>query len=313
MPLFHVGGTSYALVAITTGAHIFMMRMPDPAAALAMIESDKITHTFYVPALMAAMTQVPGAADRDYSSLKALSYGASPMPLPVMRACLKLFPGVMQQVYGMTEQSGVVSLLGPEDHADPAAAHRLVSAGKPISGVTIEVRDPVLGKPVPTGEQGEIWVRSEQVMGGYWGQPEATASAITPDGWLRTGDGGTMDADGYVYVTDRIKDMIISGGENIYPAEIERVLAEHPSLKDVAVIGVPDDRWGEVPKAVVVAAAGASVDTEQVLAWCRERLASFKCPKSVDVVAELPRNPTGKILKKDLRKPYWAGRDRQIV
>jgi len=313
MPLFHVGGTSYALVAITTGAHIFMMRMPDPAAALAMLESEKITHTFYVPALMAAMTQVPGAADRDYSSLKALSYGASPMPLPVMRACLKLFPGVMQQVYGMTEQSGVVSLLGPEDHADPAVAHRLVSAGKPISGVTIEVRDPVLGQPVAAGEQGEIWVRSEQVMGGYWGQPEATAAAITPDGWLRTGDGGTMDADGYVYVTDRIKDMIISGGENIYPAEIERVLAEHPSLKDVAVIGVPDERWGEVPKAVVVAAAGTTVDAEQVLAWCRERLASFKCPKTVDVVAELPRNPTGKILKKDLRKPYWSGRDRQIV
>jgi len=313
MPLFHVGGTSYALIAITAGAHIYMMRMPDPAAALAMLETEKITHTFYVPALMAAMTQVPGAAERDYSALKALSYGASPMPLPVMRASLKMFPGVMQQVYGMTEQSGVVTLLGPQDHVDPAAAHRLVSAGKAISGVKVEIRDPATGQNVATGEPGEIWVRSEQVMAGYWGKPEATAVTITPDGWLRSGDGGHLDVDGYVYVTDRIKDMIISGGENIYPAEIERVLAEHPSLQDVAVIGVPDERWGEVPKAVVVAKPGTTVDIEQVLAYCRERLASFKCPKSIDVVAELPRNPTGKILKKELRKPYWAGRERQVV
>jgi len=313
MPLFHVGGTSYALIAINAGARIYMMRTPDPAAALAMLEAEKITHTFYVPALMAVMNQVPGAADRDYSALKALSYGASPMPLPVMRASLKLFPGVMQQVYGMTEQCGVVSLLGPSDHVDAAVAHRLVSAGRAIPGVEIEVRDPVTGEAVPTGEPGEIWVRSAQVMGGYWGKPEATAAAITADGWLRSGDGGHLDADGYLYVTDRIKDMIISGGENIYPAEIERVLAEHPQLQDVAVIGVPDERWGEVPKAVVVAVPGATVDPEQVLAWCRERLASFKCPKTLDVVAELPRNPTGKILKKDLRKPYWAGRDRQVV
>jgi acyl-CoA synthetase (AMP-forming)/AMP-acid ligase II len=313
MPLFHVGGTSYSLLAISAGARIFMLRRPDPAAVLEMLEAEKITHTFLVPALMAAMNQVPGAAERDYSALRSLSYGASPMPLPVMRASLKLFPGVMHQVYGMTEQSGVVSSLGPADHADPTVAHRLVSAGKPIHGVEIEVRDPITGEPVRPGEPGEIWVRSEQVMAGYWGKPDATAAALTSDGWLRSGDGGHIDADGYIYVTDRIKDMIISGGENIYPAEIERVLAEHPSIGDVAVIGVPDDRWGEVPKAVVVAAPGATVDTEQVLAYCRENLASFKCPKSVDVVAELPRNPTGKILKRELRKPYWAGRERQLV
>jgi acyl-CoA synthetase (AMP-forming)/AMP-acid ligase II len=313
MPLFHVGGTSYSLVALLAGARICMMRTPDPGAALAMLEAEKITHTFYVPALMAVMNQVPGAAERDYSALKSLLYGASPMPLPVMRASLRIFPGVMQQVYGMTEQGGVVSVLGAADHANPAVAHRLVSAGQAITGVEIEIRDPGTGQPVRTGQPGEIWVRSEQVMGGYWGQPQATATAVTADGWLRSGDGGHMDADGYVYVTDRIKDMIISGGENIYPAEIERVLAEHPSIQDVAVIGVPDDRWGEVPKAVVVAAGGASVDTEQVLAWCRERLASFKCPKTIDVVAELPRNPTGKILKRTLRQPYWEGRERQVV
>ena len=314
MPLFHVGGTSYSLIAWSAGAPIHMMRMPDPAAALAMLEHEKITHTFYVPALMAAMTQVPGADQRDYSSLKALSYGASPMPLPVMRACLKLFPrGTMQQVYGMTEQSGVVTILGPEDHENSAVAHRLVSAGKAIHGVEIEIRDPATGQPVPTGQSGEIWVRSEQVMGGYWGKPEATAAVITPDGWYRSGDGGHIDTDGYVYVTDRIKDMIISGGENIYPAEIERVLAEHPALADVAVIGVPDDRWGEVPKAVVVLRPDASVEPNELVGWCRERLAGYKVPKTVDVVAELPRNPTGKILKRELRKPYWEGRERQVV
>lgn len=313
MPLFHVGGTSYALTALSQGARITMLRMPDPAAVLDMLERERITHTFLVPALLAMMTKVPGAADRDYSALKTLSYGASPMPLPVMRASLELFPGVMQQVYGMTEQCGVVTVLGAADHGDPAVAHRLVSAGRPIHGVEIKICDPVSGEPVPTGEPGEIWVRSEQLMGGYWGKPEATRAAIAADGWLRSGDGGHMDADGYVYVTDRIKDMIISGGENIYPAEIERVLAEHPSIEDVAVIGVPDELWGEVPKAVVVAAPGATVDTEEVLAYCRERLASFKCPKSFDVVDALPRNPTGKVLKKDLRKPYWEGRDRQVV
>ncbi|GAA1241348.1 long-chain fatty acid--CoA ligase [Pseudonocardia aurantiaca] len=313
MPLFHVGGTSYALLAISYGAHIFMLRMPDPAAIAEGLESQRITHTFLVPALLAAITQVPGVAERDFSSLQALSYGASPMPLPVMRACLKLFPGVMHQVYGMTEASGMVTALGPADHDDPAVAHRLVSAGTPIHGVEIEIRDPATGAPVPTGEPGEIWVRGEQLMGGYWGKPDATAAAITPDGWLRSGDGAHMDADGYVYITDRIKDMVISGGENIYPAEIERVLAEHPSIVDVAVIGVPDERWGEVPKAIVVPADGATVDADALIAYCREHLAAFKCPKSVDVLDELPRNLTGKVLKKQLRAPYWEGKERRVV
>jgi len=313
MPLFHVGGTSYSLLAILAGAQIMMLRLPDPAAVVEMLESERITHTFLVPALLAAISQVPGVADRDFSSLVALSYGASPMPLPVMRACLKLFPGVMHQVYGMTEACGVVSSLGPEDHDDPSVQHRLVSAGTPIHGVEIEIRDPATGEPVSTGEPGEIWVRTEQLMSGYWGKPDASAVAITSDGWLRSGDGGHVDADGYVYVTDRINDMIISGGENIYPAEIERVLAEHPDVTDVAVIGVPDDQWGEVPKAIVVASPGMEINGEALLQYCRERLAGFKCPKSVETREELPRNLTGKVLKKELRKPYWEGRERRLV
>jgi acyl-CoA synthetase (AMP-forming)/AMP-acid ligase II len=207
----------------------------------------------------------------------------------------------------------VVTSLGPAEHGDVANEHRLVSAGKPIPGVRIEIREPGTDVPVPAGVTGEICVRTEQLMSGYWRNPQATLAAIGPDGWLRSGDSGYLDSDGYLYVTDRIKDMIVSGGENIYPAEIERVLAEHPSLADVAVIGVPDARWGEVPKAVVVPASGAVVDEAALLAHCREQLASFKCPKSVTVVDELPRNATGKVLKRELRAPYWQGRDRSIV
>jgi acyl-CoA synthetase (AMP-forming)/AMP-acid ligase II len=312
MPLYHVGGTSYALLALSRGAHIVMLRMPDPAAVLETLETERITHTFLVPALLAAMTQVPGAGERDFSALQSLAYGASPMPLPVMRACLALFPGVMHQVYGMTEACGVVSSLGPADHANPATAHRLVSAGTPIHGVEIEVRDPATGEPVPTGAPGEIWVRTEQIMGGYWGRPEATAAAITTDGWLRSGDGGHLDADGYLYVTDRIKDMIVSGGENIYPAEIESAICDHPDVAEAAVIGIPDDKWGEAVKAVVVMKPGKQASATDIINFTRERIAGFKTPKSVDFLEALPRNPSGKILRRNLREPYWAGKDRQV-
>jgi acyl-CoA synthetase (AMP-forming)/AMP-acid ligase II len=306
MPLFHVGGTSYSLMAISAGAHIYMMRTPDPAAALAMLEAERITHTFYVPALMAAMNQVPGAAERDYSSLQTLCYGASPMPLPVMRASLKIFPGVLEQVYGMTEQSGVVSVLGAADHGNPAVAHRLVSAGRAIDGVEIEIRDPATGDRVATGGRGEVWVRSEQVMGGYWGKPTDTAATITPDGWLRSGDGGYLDGDGYLYITDRIKDMIISGGENIYPAEIERVVAEHPQIQDVAVIGVPDERWGEVGHAVIRLRSGTSCDAEEIRVFARTQLAAYKVPRHVTVVDDYPRTAAGKVQKHILRRTLLA-------
>jgi acyl-CoA synthetase (AMP-forming)/AMP-acid ligase II len=313
MPLFHVGGTSFAFCALTRGSHVSVLRMPDPVAVLDQLEREQITHTFLVPALLAAITQIPGAFERRFPALRAMLYGASPMPLPVLRACARLFPGTLLQVYGMTEACGVVTTLGAADHDDPAAPHRLISAGTAIPGVEIEVRDPATGEPVPTGEPGEVWVRTEQLMSGYWRKPEATAAAITPDGWLRSGDGGHLDADGYLYVTDRIKDMIISGGENIYPAEIERVLAEHPDVGDCAVIGVPDEKWGEVGKAVVVAAPGREIDPAAILDHLRAHLAAFKVPKTVDVLDVLPRNPTGKILKKDLRAPYWEGRDRRTV
>ena len=173
--------------------------------------------------------------------------------------------------------------------------------------------DPGTLEDVGTGEHGELWFRTPQLMKGFLGKPEETAQVITDDGWFRTGDLGKVDEAGFVYVQDRLKDMIISGGENIYSPEVERVLAEHAAVMEVAIIGIPDDTWGEVVKAVVSLHEGQSATAEELIAYCQEHLAKFKCPRSVDIIDALPRNPTGKILKRDLRKPYWEGRDRQTV
>jgi long-chain acyl-CoA synthetase len=212
----------------------------------------------------------------------------------------------------MTETSGGCVFLPPADHdPDGANRHRLRAAG--IAGPNTEVR--VVGpdlEPVPVGEVGEVVIRSPQNMVGYWNQPEETARTLVPGGWLRTGDAGYLDADGYLYIHDRVKDMIISGGENVYPAEVENRLMAHPAIADVAVIGVPDERWGETPKALVVRAAGAELSEADVIAWAREGLAHYKCPTSVEWRDELPRNPSGKLLKAVLREPYWEGRERRV-
>jgi len=228
-----------------------------------------------------------------------------------LRSALQAWPETeFIQVYGLTEVSGAISRLGPDDHRRASEA-RLMSAGTVVPGSEVKVVDPDTGVEVPVGEQGELWFRSPQLMKGYLNRPDATAESITPEGWFRTGDIGRVDDGGYIFVEDRLKDMIISGGENIYSIEVERVLAEHPAVTEVAVIGVPDEKWGESVKAVVT--LDGDVSERDLIAFAREHLAAYKCPKSVDIVDELPRNPTGKILKKDLRKPYWEGRDRATV
>jgi acyl-CoA synthetase (AMP-forming)/AMP-acid ligase II len=313
MPLFHVGGSSYVLFGINDGVPSVMTRDPD-GASLAGAIMQGANRTFLVPAVLAQVLQSGDDAIKLFGSLKTYCYGAAPMPLPLLRAAIKAWPDTdFIQVYGLTEVCGVITHLMPEAHRDEQHPERLVSAGQCIPGCEVKVVDPDSLQEVATGEHGELWFRTPQLMKGYLNRPEETAEAITEDGWFRTGDMGKVDAEGFVYVEDRLKDMIISGGENIYSPEIERVLAEHPAVMEVAIIGVPDERWGETVKAVVALKPDTHATEEELIRWCREQLASFKCPKSVDILEALPRNPTGKILKRDLRKPYWEGRGRATV
>jgi len=311
MPLFHVGGSSYVQFGIHDGVASVMTRDVD-GASLATAILHGANRTFLVPAVLAKVLESGPEAIELFSRLKTFSYGASPMPLPLLRAALKAWPRTdFIQVYGLTEVCGVISHLLPAAHRDEQHPERLLSAGTPIPGAEVRVVDPDNLTDVPTGQPGELWLRTPQLMKCYLNKPEATAEAITADGWFRTGDIGRVDEDGYVFVEDRLKDMIISGGENIYSLEVERVLAEHPAVAEAAVFGVPDERWGEAVKAVVTL-EGVATEAE-LIAWSRERLAHYKCPKTVDIKEELPRSPTGKILKRELRQQYWQGRDRATV
>lgn len=311
MPLFHVGGSSYVQFGIHDGVPSVMTREVD-GMSLAGAILKGANRTFLVPAVLAKVLDSGEDAVKLFGALKTFAYGASPMPLPLLRRALEAWPDTeFMQVYGLTEVCGVISHLLPEVHRDPGKEERLTSAGTLVPNAEVRAVDPDTLEDVPQGEQGELWFRTPQLMKGYHNKPEATAEAITEDGWFRTGDIGRIDEEGFIFVEDRLKDMIISGGENIYSIEVERVLAEHPAVVDVAIIGIPDEKWGEVVKAVVQLEGEAT--EEELIAFARERLAAYKCPKSVDVRDELPRNPTGKILKKDLRKQYWEGRDRATV
>jgi len=312
MPLFHVGGSCYALGGIHDGARTILLREPSPAALFGAIASGA-THAFVVPAVIQGVLAAGDAAVTAFGRLKKLAYGASPMPLPMLRKALDAWPDTgLIQVYGMTELSGATTILTPEDHLDPGHPERLISAGRPVPGTEVRIVDPISSTDAEPGTPGEIWMRTAQMMRGYLNQPEATAQAITPDGWLRTGDIGRLDAAGYVYILDRLKDMIITGGENVYCPEVENVLSACPGVAEGVVVGVPDDRWGEAVKAIVVRASGPAPTADDVIGFCRDRLAHYQCPASVDFVQDLPRNGTGKVLKRDLREPYWAGRERVI-
>ena len=312
MPTFHIAGSGWGLVSLAMGSRMILDREVDPVRILQEVESHRITHAIYVPAVLQFLQIVPNAHDHDLSSMQLVAYGASPITEPVLRAAMaQLSTAKFVQVYGLTETTGAVVQLDAADHDPEQRPELLRSAGRPYPWIELRVVG-ADGTDVPTGDIGEIWVRGVQVMAGYWNNPEETARAITPDGWFRSGDAGYLDEQGYLFLHDRVKDMIVSGGENVYPAEVENAVMGCPGVADVAVIGVPDERWGEAVKAIVVRQPEADVTPEQVIAWARERIAGFKAPKSVDFVDELPRNPSGKILKKDLRAPYWVGRERQI-
>ncbi|MEE6177649.1 long-chain-fatty-acid--CoA ligase [Mycobacterium sp. 050134] len=313
MPLFHVGGIGYALFGIRAGVPTIITREPDAAALLGAVRAGA-THAFFVPPVIARFLDAGEAATAAMAALRYIVYGAAPMPSPLLQQALSTWPDMnFVQVYGQTELCGAVTALSNDDHRDPTRPGLQLSAGKAVLGTEIRAFDPETGIEVPVGQAGEIWVRSNQNMSGYLNRPEATAETITADDWVRTGDVGRLDADGYVYVEDRLKDMIITGGENVYGPEVESVLIEHPAIADAAVIGVPDDFWGESVKAIVVAEnPSAGVEAKDVIEFCRRHLAAYKCPRTVDFVASLPRNASGKILKTELREPYWRDRGRAV-
>jgi acyl-CoA synthetase (AMP-forming)/AMP-acid ligase II len=312
MPMYHVAGNALTTCVIFDGITGVIAREPDPVAIARAIERHRVTHVFLVPVLLQFMQLIPEVAEADMSSLELLLYGASPISDDVLRGAMEMLPGTrFMQVYGLTETTGAITYLPSEDHVpDGPKAHRLRSAGIANPSVELKIVDPATMAEVPLGEVGEILCRTPQNMKGYWAMPDATKSALLPDGYFRTGDAGYMDEEGYLYIHDRVKDMIISGGENIYPAEVENVLMNHPQVNDCAVIGVPDEKWGETPKAIVVLAE--DVPDQELIEWCRDRLAHFKCPTSVERRDEIPRNPTGKMLKRELRAPYWQGQERSV-
>ena len=318
MPLFHIAGSGLGISAFHQGGLVVLARELVPGQVFELIEKQRVTNALFVPAVLHALGSAPGVEKVDFSSLKRIVYGASPISEEVLVRSMKIFGCEFAQVYGLTETSGAITIMPPEDH-DPGGprGHLLRAAGRPWGDVELRIVDADSGLDLSEGEVGEVWCRSRQNMKGYWRNAEATRAAYpqgrdaTGLGWFRTGDAGYLK-DGYLFIHDRVKDMIVSGGENIYPAEIENVLMGHPGVADVAVIGVPSEKWGESVKAIVVDRAGVRASDAELIAWCRDRLAGYKCPSSIDRIDALPRNPSGKILKTVLREPFWQGRTRRV-
>lgn len=311
-PLFHVGAMSRALMQFIAGETHVIIPAFDALEVLQTIEREAVTETLLVPSMIQMLIDHPAFENHDLSSLKYVIYGASPMTAPVLERMLAALPGVaFFHSYGLTEACPSVSSNPPENHgAQGRASGRFRSAGRAGIGVSVKVVDEQ-GHEVPRGTVGEVVVRGANVMVGYWNKPAETAQALR-EGWLHTGDGATMDEHGYLFIVDRIKDMIVSGGENVYSAEVESAVARHPAVLSCAVIGVPHERWGEAVHAVVVLKSDAQVDEEEIRAFCREHIAGYKCPKSVEFREALPLSAAGKVLKRDLRAPHWVGKTRAV-
>jgi len=307
LPMFHIGGIGWAYCGLWHGATTVLVSDFDAVAVLDVLEHQRVTNAVLVPTMLQMLTAVPGAGERDYSALRSIAYGAAPITTPVLKASLRTFGCALFGLYGLTETTGGVIALEPEDHdPDGPREHLLRSAGRPYPWIELEIVDPVSGQALPARSVGEVWLRGANVTPGYFNRPAESAAALTPDGWLRTGDGGYVDDEGYLFLTDRIKDMIVSGGENVYPVEVEEALAQHADVADVAVIGVPDGRWGEAVKALIVPRPGAQPAAEDLIAFARERLAGYKLPRSVEFVDGFPRTPSGKVLKRELRQRFLA-------
>jgi acyl-CoA synthetase (AMP-forming)/AMP-acid ligase II len=313
MPLYHVGAKCQQLGFHYRGATVVLQRAFDPRAVLETIQSEGITVTLLAPVMIQALLEVPDLRRYDLSSLRTLYYSAAPMPTALLRRAIDVFGPIFAQFYGMTESGPMGTTLHKHQHlldGRPEEVRRLASAGQPFPSCEVRIVDDN-GRDCPIGEPGEVLLRNDTLMQGYWNNSVATEQTIR-DGWLHTGDVGVLDDEDYLFIVDRKKDMIVSGGENIYPREVEEALYQHTAVAEAAVIGVPDERWGEAVKAFVVLKPGRSADPGELIEHCRTLVASYKKPKSVDFVASLPRLPNGKINKVELREPYWEGSERRV-
>lgn len=306
MPMFHIGGTGWAVWSMQEGMTLVFVREIVPEALLDVIVKQKIEVALLVPAVMLFLTELPQAKTADFSAFKHITYGTAPISPDLLKRCIETFKCKFCQIYGLTETTGPFTCLPFEHHE----GEKLLSCGRPMFGARARITG-VNDEELPPGEIGEVCYQGESLMAGYWARPEATAEVMR-NGWFHSGDAGYMDENGFIFIKDRIKDMIVSGSENVYPAEIEAVLAGHPDIVECAVIGIPDKKWGETVKAVVVKRAGSVLTEQALIEWCRDKMAGYKRPRSVDFIDKLPRNASGKLLKRTLREPYWQGLERRV-
>lgn len=309
-PMFHMADFAGSMGVTLCCATNVMLQSFEPGEVLRTLGEEKISHSLMVPAMIKMVLNHPGVTSADVSSLKVLMYGASPMPAATLEYCMSTWPNVsLVQAYGQTEMAPVLTTLSAADHREGGG--KLKSAGRPTAVVELRIVDEQ-GQDCPRGVSGEIAARGPNAMIGYWKKPEETAKAMT-DGWVLTGDAGYFDDNGYLFIVDRVKDMVVTGGENVFTTEVENAVISHDAIMDVAVIGIPHDEWGETVHAIVVLHEGQSVTEEELILHCRELIAGYKLPKGVTFRGEpLPLSGAGKVLKTELRKPYWEGRDRQV-
>jgi acyl-CoA synthetase (AMP-forming)/AMP-acid ligase II len=312
VPLYHVAGMQAVLAAFYGGRTLVLMKQFNLTEWMETVQKEKAGRAMLVPTMLKMVVDSPDFSKYDLTSLKVITYGAAPMPFEVIKKAIQMMPGVnFINAYGQTETASTIAMLGPDDHMIQGTEaerekklKRLASSiGRPLPDVEIRIVNEA-GKELPALSVGEIWVKGPRVMSGYWGDREKTAQVITEDGWLRTGDQGWLDEDGYIFLAGRGDDMIIRGGENISPEEIENVLYSHPKIEEAAVIGIPDPEWGQQPRAIVVLKKGERATAEEIIEYCHSRLAGFKRPRSVVFIDTLPRNQLGKIVKKILREQY---------
>lgn len=310
LPMFHVA-IWQVLCHLIVGARVVILRRAEVGSILSALESERCTSMNAVPTLYNWIVSDPGLAKYDLSAIRLLIYGGSPFPEEILRKCIAKFGPVFAQGYGLTEAAPTVCFLAPEDHViDGPRSRLLASAGREMTLTEVRIAD-ALGNAVPIGEAGEVLARGPNIMLGYWNNEAMTRERLK-DGWLRTGDVGRIDEEGYVFLLDRKADMIVTGGENVYPSEIEGVLYTHPAVYECLVASAPDSRWGERVQAAVVLKEGAQVSEDELLHFCKEHLAGYKCPKQIEFWKSLPRSPVGKLLRKDVKKAFWGGQERRV-